>query len=58
MLKSFPVPVDLHILNRLSYHLTRLQIQHPSPLPSHLWRGQEFQIFHLGSHVLRLWLPI
>lgn len=55
---KFSLPVDLYILDRLSHQLTRLQIRHPSSLPTPLCRGQKVQIFHLDSHVLRLWLPI
>ena len=55
---KFPLPVDLYILNPLSYQLTRLQIHYPSSLPTPFWRGQDFQIFHLDSHVLCLRLSI
>ena len=58
LLTNLLLPVELHILNRLSYHLVRLQNHHPSSLSPHFWREQELQIFHLGSHALRLRLPI
>ena len=37
--------------------ISRLQIDHPASLYSPLWCSWHIQIFHLGSHVLRLWLP-